>query len=55
MTVTVKEALKQVLSDMNALSPEQLRVELDKHSNGPLSVAMRETQEFLHNFNPESK
>ena len=55
MTPTVKEALKQVLSDMNDLAPEQLRAELDKHSNGSIATAMRETREFLENFNPESK
>lgn len=47
MTMTVKEALDQVLKEMGELSPEELRAELDKHKDGGLAVALRETQQFL--------
>jgi hypothetical protein len=46
-TLSVKEALAKVLKDMRALSAEQLRAELDVHTNGSFAVALREAQEFL--------
>lgn len=46
-TLSVKEALAKVLREMREMSPKQLRVELDAHSNGSLAVALREAQEFL--------
>lgn len=43
----VKEALDEVLSEMEAMSPEQLRDEIDKHKNGTVATALREAGEFL--------
>lgn len=50
--LSVKEALRQVLDDMAALSPEQLRAELDRHQDGPLATALREASSFVATFTP---
>lgn len=47
MKMTVKEAFEKVLADLEAMSPEQLRAELEKHRDGEIAVAMRETQVFM--------
>lgn len=44
---TTADALKQVLQEMRAMSPEELKADLERHKNGPLAVAMREASEFL--------
>lgn len=48
MAMTVKEALKLVLAEMNAMTPEQLRAELDAHKDGSLARGLREAQAFLY-------
>lgn len=48
--LTVKEALAEVLAEMQSLSPEDLRKDLDAHKNGGFAVAMREAQEFVAEF-----
>jgi hypothetical protein len=50
--MTNDEALKQALDEMDKLTPQELREELDKHHNGPLAVALREAGEFLYNHQP---
>lgn len=46
MVMTVQEALKQVLADIEAMSPEQLREELEKHRDGDLTHAFKELHDF---------
>jgi hypothetical protein len=49
MTKSVKQALSEVLTEMAAMSPEELRADLDKHKNGSFAVAMREASAFIFN------
>jgi hypothetical protein len=53
--MTKDEALEQVLRDMEAMSPKELRAELDQHKNGPLATALREAGDFLYNYDPDVK
>lgn len=51
--VSLQQALDETLTEMEAMSPEQLRAELDKHKDGPFAVAMREASEFIGRFEQE--
>lgn len=51
--MTVKEALATVLAEMDAMSPEELRADLDAHRDGAFAVAMRETAQFLASLAPQ--
>ncbi len=51
--MTNDEALEQALTELEALSPKELREELDKHHNGPLATALREAGNFLYNHEPD--
>lgn len=51
--MTTNEALKQALAEMEKLTPQELRAELDKHRNGPLATALREAGEFLYNHDTD--
>lgn len=53
--MTTNEALKQALAEMEKLTPQELRAELDKHRNGPLATALREAGDFLYNSDPDTK
>ena len=46
-TMSVKEALAEVLRDMRAMSAEELRAELNAHKNGAWANAIREANEFM--------
>lgn len=45
--LSTQQALRQVLDQMHALSPTELRTELDGHRNGPLATALGEAAEFV--------
>jgi hypothetical protein len=45
--MSVKEALAKVLKDMRAMSPVELRAELDAHKDGEIAIALREAQQFF--------
>lgn len=45
----VKEALKQALADMRALTPEQLRAELDECAGSELSEALMQASSVIAN------
>lgn len=47
MSLTVREALSQVLDEMDAMSPEELRAELDKHKAGTMATALAEASQFM--------
>ena len=47
--MSLKEALAEVLNEMEALSADELRADLANHSTGVFAVAMREAREFLAN------
>lgn len=49
--MSVKDAVKIALGELNSLSAHDLREELAKHAAGPLSVALNETSQFLAEFN----
>lgn len=53
MTMSTEQAMKEVLAEMNAMTPKQLRAEIDKHKDGPLATALREAGEFLYNYDPD--
>jgi hypothetical protein len=53
MTITTEQALEQALAELAALSPKELRAELDKHKDGPLATALREAGDFLYNHDPD--
>lgn len=44
--MTQKEALKHVMRDIMAMTPEQRRAELDKHRDSPFVKIMGELREF---------
>jgi hypothetical protein len=46
-TLSIRDALALALKEMHALSPEELRADLDKHEHGALATAMRSAREFL--------
>lgn len=46
-TLSVRDALAIALSDMESLSPADLRADLEAHKDGPLAAAMRAAREFL--------
>lgn len=46
MKMSVQEALDQVFNDLDAMSPEQFRAEMEKHKDGDIAVAMRELSAF---------
>lgn len=48
--MSLKEALAAVLKDMEALSADELRADLEKHSTGTFATAMRKAREFLANY-----
>ncbi|KAB8063209.1 MULTISPECIES: hypothetical protein [Janthinobacterium] len=48
--MSLEEALAEVLDEMDALSADELRADLKKHSNGAFAVAMREASEFFASF-----
>lgn len=50
---SVAKAMDAVLTELEAMSPEQLRTELNKHKNGPFATALRETSEFLGQYEQE--
>lgn len=54
MTMSVDQAMKEVMAEMMALTPQQLRAELDKHKDGLLATALREAGEFLYNYDPDN-
>lgn len=43
-----QEALAKIFAELNAMSPEELRAKIDEYKNGPLTIALKEAQEFLH-------
>ena len=45
--MSLEEALAEVLDEMDSLSAEELRADLDKHKDGAFAVAMREASEFF--------
>ncbi len=45
--MSLEEALAEVLNEMDALSAEELRADLDQHKNGAFAVALREASEFF--------
>jgi len=45
--MSLKEALAAVLKDMDSLSPEELKADLQKHRNGSFALALRQAREFL--------
>lgn len=47
---SVSGALLEVLAEMKKLTPEELRTELDKHADGDLAVALKETTKFYGEF-----
>lgn len=49
--MSLKEALAAVLKDMEAMSTDELRANLQEHSNGMFATAMREAREFLASLN----
>ena len=53
--MTTQQALDEVLAEMEAMTPEQLREELNKHKDGPLATALRETSEFLGRYQQEKE
>ena len=53
--MTAKEALSKVLEDMEKMSPEEIRTELEKHRDGELATAIRETQAFITRFDGVKK
>lgn len=44
--MTVQEALNQVLADIEAMSPEQLQAEHEKHRDGDIAEALRQLSSF---------
>ena len=49
--MSLEEALAEVLDEMDALSAEELRADLDRHKNGAFAVAMLEASEFFASQN----
>jgi len=45
--MSLQDDLNQVLSEMETLSPEELRAELDLHSKGEFAVAFNEARKFI--------
>jgi len=41
------EAIDQVFAELNAMTPEELRAELDKHKDGEFARALKEASEFV--------
>lgn len=46
-TMSVKEALAEVLKDMRAMTADELRAELNAHKNGAFATAIREAEAFV--------
>lgn len=45
--MTKDEAIDQVFAELNAMTPEELRAELDKHKDGEWARALKEASEFV--------
>lgn len=52
--ITTSEALEQVLKDLEAMTPEELRAEFDKHKDSSFAKAMRETSAFYKEMQDRS-
>lgn len=50
MKMTVEEALKQVMDDLDKMSPEEFLVELKKRRNGDIAIAFAELASFMEDL-----
>lgn len=50
-----KYLLEEVFKEMESLTPEELRADLDNHKDGPLAIAFREAGQFQQEMKERSK
>lgn len=50
MSISVKEALEQVMDDLDKMSPEEFLAELKKHKNRDIAVAFAELGKFMEDL-----
>jgi hypothetical protein len=54
MNKTIKEAVIEVFNELNKMTPQELRAELNKHQNGELANALNEASAFINSIHYRS-